>query len=299
MARHHQNPFAWLALGSIIALVGACSVFAEVDREKIPEKSSDSNGAGGEAGSAGTGGTGGTTGGTGGGSTACTGPEDCPGTDSDCRTRTCENGDCGFDNAAAGTEISDQTDGDCKVIVCDGNGNVTSENDDDDLPPTTSDCVVASCSGGVASTENVAEGETCATMDGNVCDGKGNCVECVDNAQCTGANEICDNNSCVVDSCANGQKDNNETDEDCGGSDCDPCANGLDCIENSDCQSLVCDDTAKTCSAPTCDDTVQNGDETGVDCGGTSCLLCDGDACTDDTECKSGDCDTGNTDTCI
>ncbi|MCB9734948.1 MAG: hypothetical protein H6745_20365 [Deltaproteobacteria bacterium] len=40
----------------------------------------------------------------------------------------------------------------------------------------------------------------------------------------------------------------------------------------------------------TCSDGVQNGTETGVDCGGSSCLACDGDACSLSSQCKSGSC---------
>lgn len=36
-------------------------------------------------------------------------------------------------------------------------------------------------------------------------------------------------------------------------------------------------------STPTCDDGIQNGDETGVDCGGTQCEPCDPDPCTPNT----------------
>jgi hypothetical protein len=38
-----------------------------------------------------------------------------------------------------------------------------------------------------------------------------------------------------------------------------------------------------------CSDGMQNGDETGVDCGG-SCLLCDGAPCKDAAQCKSNKC---------
>ena len=41
-------------------------------------------------------------------------------------------------------------------------------------------------------------------------------------------------------------------------------------------------------ATPTCSDNVQNGDETGVDCGG-SCRRCDA-TCASDDECLSGQC---------
>jgi hypothetical protein len=87
-----------------------------------------------------------------------------------------------------------------------------------------------------------------------------------------------------------------ETDVDCGGLECLPCADGLRCAEASDCGSGVCAEEAeggeregderegagrerpprpphKECAAPACDDLVQNGSEEGVDCGG-DCAAC-------------------------
>jgi hypothetical protein len=51
-------------------------------------------------------------------------------------------------------------------------------------------------------------------------------------------------------SCFNGIQDGTETDVDCGGPDCGPCA--------------------------TCDDGIKNGQETGIDCGGPDCEPCTG-----------------------
>ena len=46
-------------------------------------------------------------------------------------------------------------------------------------------------------------------------------------------------------------------------------------MATSDCDSVLCDVTAKKCSPPTHTDGIQNGDETGVDCGGP-CGACSG-----------------------
>lgn len=42
-------------------------------------------------------------------------------------------------------------------------------------------------------------------------------------------------------SCTNAIADANETDIDCGGVYCSPCAFGQTCLENSDCESMFCD----------------------------------------------------------
>src|SRR4051812_44049629 len=55
--------------------------------------------------------------GAGGSGGSCTDATTCPGTDTDCQTRTCTSGHCGFDNAPAGPAAT-QTPGDCKGSVC-------------------------------------------------------------------------------------------------------------------------------------------------------------------------------------
>lgn len=51
------------------------------------------------------------------------------------------------------------------------------------------------------------------------------------------------------DSCANGSKDGFETGTDCGGPDCDPCALGGGCIEDTDCAQGLCEQGVCGCSA--------------------------------------------------
>jgi hypothetical protein len=58
-----------------------------------------------------------------------------------------------------------------------------------------------------------------------------------------------------TDPCANGVKDGNETDVDCG-NDCSPCANGKTCVAFSDCSSVHCvNGTCQQCApnATQCD----------------------------------------------
>ena len=79
--------------------------------------------------------------------------------------------------------------------------------------------------------------------------------------------------------CTDSLKNGTETDTDCGGS-CAPakaCADGRTCASPDDCQSAVC--TAGVCAVPTCSDNKKNGDETGVDCGGS---------CTSTSKCADG-----------
>lgn len=71
--------------------------------------------------------------------------------------------------------------------------------------------------------------------------------------------------------CGDSAQNGAETDVDCGGSACAPCAVNKGCFAATDCASGVC--TNKTCVAPSCSDGVRNGDESAVDCGG-GCAPC-------------------------
>ncbi len=90
--------------------------------------------------------------------------------------------------------------------------------------------------------------------------------------------------------CADGKKNGDETDQDCGGA-CGPCGNGKGCQTGSDCSSKVCDNAQKTCSPPDCTDGQTNGQETAQDCGGPACPKCaDGKACSVGSDCSSAVC---------
>lgn len=91
--------------------------------------------------------------------------------------------------------------------------------------------------------------------------------------------------------CSDGLKNGQETDVDCGGADCGPCADQKACESADDCQSKVC--TNQVCLAATCDDDIQNADEVDVDCAGHcgdgSCAT--GQKCTESIQCEGRLCD--------
>jgi hypothetical protein len=104
-------------------------------------------------------------------------------------------------------------------------------------------------------------------------------------------------------SCIDGTRNGDESDVDCGGDACAPCALGATCSWHGDCASLTC--ASGVCSAfvepgcppnpdpanPTCADCILDGAETDVDCGGDACGPCaDGASCQADVDCTSGDC---------
>ncbi len=95
-----------------------------------------------------------------------------------------------------------------------------------------------------------------------------------------------------------GKKNGDESDVDCGGTKTGAprCGTGKGCNVAEDCDSKVCS-SAKKCVAPTSTDNVRNGDETDVDCGGTTtgapkCAAAK--ACATHADCASDGCDDQN-----
>jgi hypothetical protein len=139
---------------------------------------------------------------------------------------------------------------------------------------------------------NAPAGTACTESGGKLCDGLGECVECLGDGDC-GAEQICDDNACVAEHCVNGQKDVNETGVDCGGPDCNSCQNGQPCNSFSDCDSMFCNEMM-VCMACTmqsecsvigghyCDPAVDDGT-----CVPEKML---NETCADAVECDSGNC---------
>ena len=92
-------------------------------------------------------------------------------------------------------------------------------------------------------------------------------------------------------SCDDVLQNQDETDVDCGGATCSPCADGLACMADSDCAVASC--VLGVCAAPACDDGVQNADETDADCGGGCSPCADNLACVDGADCTSQVCTDG------
>jgi hypothetical protein len=91
--------------------------------------------------------------------------------------------------------------------------------------------------------------------------------------------------------CTDGVENGGETDVDCGGPTCAPCADGHTCAAGGDCQSGDCQSGACVEPPPTCTDGIKNGGETDVDCGGPTCAPCaDNAACVGNGDCQSADC---------
>jgi len=129
-------------------------------------------------------------------------------------------------------------------------------------------------------------GGACAACQiGDGCDSAADC-----------ASGLCTSGLCVEPvappTCSDGQKNDDETDIDCGGS-CPACAVNQHCASNGDCTTLVCN---AVCQPANCSDGVRNGSETGVDCGGSCTGCATGAACSVGSDCSSGSCGKG---TCL
>lgn len=147
----------------------------------------------------------------------CNVAEDC-GPGDECKTPTCSGvGTCGFDFKPSGTEAATQTNGDCQRNVCDGMGAVTVQPDGEDRPDDLTKCTEDQCVSGQPMNPPVPAGNSCLGEGGNVCNGKGACVDCNVPADCGTPTDCktftCDDNKCPMDP-------NKKAGEACGGGRC-------------------------------------------------------------------------------
>lgn len=220
--------------------------------------------------------------------TPCTTPADCPETGDPCVVRACTSqGICELREVPNGPVASDPA-GNCIAATC-VSGSLVQTADPTDFLPDGNACTTESCGpDGPIAPANIAAGQGCEGQPG-VCDGSGNCFECLGPGDCD-AGEVCVQNQCAPADCDDDVLGGEETDVDCGGSECPPCADDEDCEAPSDCVSGVCE--GGTCQSPACDDSKLNGDETDKDCGGPDCAPCpDGKVCMVGTDCVSKVCD--------
>jgi hypothetical protein len=113
--------------------------------------------------------------------------------------------------------------------------------------------------------------------------GSGGCATPMD---CPGADTTCESRTCVGNVCGVEQAPAGSVCAEGGGTLCDGVGNCVVCITDGDCAMAErCDNNA--CVPVTCTDSILNGDETDVDCGG-SCNPCpNGDGCLVFGDCES------------
>jgi hypothetical protein len=164
-------------------------------------------------------------------------------------------------------------------------------------------CTGAGCTKADECASGKCENSACGAKDGKPC-GVGTTTPLCENGQPCELDKDCKSLTCVGATCAltpdsppgpaDGKKNNGETDIDCGGANAPKCADGKTCEADGDCTAGYCPADTKKCIAPSYDDTVKNGTETDVDCGGTVTTAgfkkcAEGKDCLADTDC-SGAC---------
>jgi len=218
--------------------------------------------------------------------------------DADCQSGSCIEGECVLPTCDDGlwSPFLGETDKDCGGAEC-------PQCTDGMKCQADSDCISWYCSKlrGVCAVPSCTDGEQNGDENGTDCGGScepcggedlytcnngrqdgdetgvdcgGSCdAACEPGAECV-VNEDCDSDICVdgvcqAQSCTDGIfSPAYETDLDCGNY-CDCCDDGRKCRLDSDCCGDYCSPGKKICTSTSCDDAIQNGDEEGIDCGGS------------------------------
>ncbi len=216
----------------------------------------------------------------------CNEDADCMSMQCDPKTMTCTS--CG-DGVQNGDETDVDCGGSCPLGCGDGDGCMTDADClSGECDPKTMTCLPpATCRDGVRNGN-----ETDIDCGGDTCPGCDDGEDCMVGSDCV--SQVCDPDAdtCTPASCTDGVRNGNETDIDCGGDTCPGCDDGEMCSMDGDCASGSCDELGMVCLPPACDDGVQNGDETDLDCGGSCAADCDdGEGCLVGADCISQVCD--------
>jgi hypothetical protein len=214
----------------------------------------------------------------------------------DCASLRCADNRCAAATCADEVANQDETDTDCGGSCPPCQGGADCQGDGDCAAglfcaPASGVCTDASCQDGTRS-----GAEVLIDCGGGSCPGCPPGTSCLNGADCD--SRVCDSNgNCAASSCADGEQNGTETDTDCGGANpgCDRCPEQGTCLADGDCVSADCN-AGRCAAASTCNDDIRNGNETGVDCGGSDpgCQRCpDGAACNQASDCGNANCQGG------
>jgi hypothetical protein len=220
---------AWSSLGILVACgcgggsssnkdasKDAVDALSEHGPDSAPDAANDT--AGGDIGEPGN------DGGDGAVPTACATPTECPGQDSECSHRTCNDGVCGVGHESVGKVLTSQTVGDCQVRKCDDNGQTVTSADDADVPDDLNPCTKDICSNGVPS--HTAQPENTSCGGAMLCNTTGQCAGCAVASDCPGTDSECRARVCTNGTC---------------GFNYQPAGTALTDPTKGDCKGLQCD----------------------------------------------------------
>ncbi len=205
----------------------------------------------------------------------CLNASTCPGTDDECKTRTCTNNTCGMSYTANGTPVAQQTAGDCKERRCNGAGAIVSANLNTDVPVDNNPCTRDVCTAGVPSNPAEAPGTACNANGGTTCNGAGACVECTTAATCPGSDTECQTRTCNAGKCGtnfagNGKAVSSQTPNDCKENRCDGAGHIVSANDDTDAPP----DDGNQCTLACSGGTPNSPASPGTPCsqgGGTTC----------------------------
>ncbi|MFO0660896.1 MAG: proprotein convertase P-domain-containing protein [Polyangiaceae bacterium] len=241
----------------------------------------------------------------------------CPGSDTECQTRTCDSsGTCGVSFAAPGTPLAAQTAGDCQQLQCSGSGTIVSVAQNTDTPADDNNpCTTQACAAGMPVYPAVSNGTACT--DSNACTTGDSCQ----NGTCTASSSVtctasdschtagsCDSSTGI---CSNPAKADGSTCTSAGKTGactsgvCIACGDGItagseQCDDGNSVNGDGCDNNCKTsgcgngvvAGSEQCDDgNSVNGDGCDNNCKNTGCgngIVTTGEAC-DDGNTTNGD----------
>lgn len=206
---------------------------------------------------------------------ACNAAAQCPGSDDECKVRTCSAHACGVAFAPAGQPLSSQTAGDCHQVQCDGAGNSAPVIDNGDVPVDGNACTSDVCTSGTPSNPPTAAGSACS---GGTCNGAGSCTGCLAATDCPGADTACSFRTCTAGACGvgfapAGTATSTQTPGDCQKNVCDGSGNVSVANDDTDPPTASGQCQAASCSAGT---PVTTPKAYGADCSENGGQICDG-----------------------
>jgi hypothetical protein len=165
----------------------------------------------------------------------------------DCESQFCKNGHCTEPSCTDGLKNQEETGVDC--------GGPCPPCDTGDACEINSDCSGQYCKD-MTCTDHCLSGAKEADETGPDCGGE-TCAPCADGVGCKEAGDctskICSNQKCQKPTCSDQVLNQDESDKDCGGvcAATKPCAVGIHCNTEADCDSWICSSTTGKCVADT------------------------------------------------